>query len=212
VLEALEELGGLPRLRDALNEYFLERGHILRCFRIARDARSVLNRIRFDYLPDVRRRSASDRARLARFQAFIQQAGGEPDVATELDDFIVANLRSPERGTRIEALWLDLDTELGALLGALGEHSADFGALQTLAACDDQFSTTELEELRALLGMYGSEPKSRLRGEITLDHCIRRQVEWRTRRDAAPRGSARAAVAARAHDRLGILMEQLETM
>jgi hypothetical protein len=210
-LAALEEIGGLPRLRETLSEYFLERGHILRCFRIAHEARSLLSRIRFEHLPAARRRAAADRTRLERFRRFIRTAGGDPEIAAELEGFVAGQLDSPDRAARMEALWRDLDRDFALLLLALGEHSADFAALQTIAASDgDQFSARELEELRALLGMYGSEPRARLRGRVTLQHCIGRQLEWRTIRDAAPRRSARGAVAARAHDRLGLLMGELD--
>lgn len=206
---ALDEIGGLPRLRATLNEYFLERGHILRCFRIARDARAALNRIRFEHLPAARRRASSDRARRQRFTEFIDQSNGDPTVAAELREFVDANLDSEQGARNLEALWRELDSAFGALLLSLGEHSADFAALQTLMASDTEFSDAEREELRALLGMYGSEPPQRLGDEVTLDRCMRRQVEWRRIRDGAARGSARAAVAGRAHDRLGILLEEL---
>jgi Dynamin family len=209
IVQALEEIGGLPRLRDTLNEYFLERGHILRCFRIARDARSLLNRIRFEHLPAARRKAAGERAQLERFRRFIRAANGSPEIAAELEEYLTGQLDSHERAARMETLWHELDREFAVLLLALGEHSADFGALQTIATSDDEFSPEELEELRALLGMYGSEPRSRLRGEATMELCIRRQLEWRRIREAAPRGSARAAVAERAHDRLGVLMDEL---
>ena len=210
LLDALGEMSGMPRVRDTLREYFLERGHILRCFRIAHDARGILNRLRFEQLPAARRRASEDRARRERFHAFIRAANGDPGVAAELEQVVDASLHTPEQADQLEALWRELDREVGALLSALGEHSADFGALQTLAASVHQFSPAEVEELRALLGMYGNGTRARLLGEATVDHCIDRQVEWRAIRDTAPRGTAKASVASRAHDRLGSLIEQLE--
>jgi Dynamin family len=210
LFESLEAIGGMPRLRQALREYFLERAHLLRCFRIAHDARRVLNRIRFEHLPAARRGASEDRARMARFHRFLDEAGGDPVVAAELREFVDGQLHSPAGASRLEDVWRDLDTDVGALLSSLGEHSADFAALQALAGANEEFSAEDLDELRALLGMYGSAAAARLRGNLSLEHCIQRQVAWRAAREGAPRGSARAAVAARAHDRLGILMEELE--
>ena len=96
---------------------------------------------------------------------------------------------------------------LSGLIHRLGEHSADFEALQELDRHPDEFSEPERDEVRALLGLYGSEPSQRLRGAASgVRYCVERQLAWRHAADQAPRRSARRAVCERAHARMGDLI------
>jgi hypothetical protein len=55
VAEKLEEIAGFEPLWDIVVRHFIKRGHILRCYRIIRDAQKILNELRFTYLPERRK-------------------------------------------------------------------------------------------------------------------------------------------------------------
>src|SRR5215217_2104156 len=49
VVDRLEEICGFRPLWEVLNNHFVKRGHILRCYRIANDIQEVLNEIRYTH-------------------------------------------------------------------------------------------------------------------------------------------------------------------
>ena len=210
ISQRLRDLAGFEPLRRTLREHFLERAQILRCHRIVRDARGVMQQLWFDDVLALRRHAHSGRARLDRFLGFVDRADGDPDVAEELRTFLRTELDDAQQVTRLEDAWKQVDLELARLARALGEYNADFAALQALEAAGSPFSPAETEELRSLLGMYGTDPRRRVGGDPAPARCVERQLHWRVVRDRAPRGSARASVADRAHARLGLILDELE--
>jgi hypothetical protein len=212
LLERLRELGGFDRLRRTLQEHFLERAHILRCFRIVRDAKDVLNGLRFGHLAELRRRSRGDGARLTRFLDLLDSVDGDPGVTAELTGFLRERLDAPADAARVQRAWEELDAELGSLLRELGEHHADFAALQDLQAVAGEFAVDEVDELRALLGLYGSDVDARVRSCHDPEHWVRRQIAWRLVRDTSPLRTRRRAVAERAHTRIGLILEELDRL
>ena len=169
-----------------------------------------MSQLRYSHLRSVRRTAHADAERLARFIAFLDLARGEPDTARELEAYLREQLDAGSRAQDVEQLWRTLDGEVSTLLAGLREHHADFEALQHLEAHEGSFRDDERDELRALLGLYGSDVTTRLRGRCELEHALERQLAWRRAHEAAPRGSARDHVAARAWARLGFILDALD--
>jgi hypothetical protein len=210
VEKKLEEITGLGPLWEILTKHFIERGHILRCYRIARDAQEVLKRLRFEYLPQHRKELNRENERLERYVGFIRRPGGDPITAAELESFVRANLDASRRTTELEKLYWDLGGEWGLLYSQLEEYNGDFEALQKLQEADHAFSQDELNELRPLLGQYGGELEKRLPpGRVDADYAGQRQRYWKRKREEAPYGSLRYAVADQAFDRLALIIDEL---
>jgi hypothetical protein len=205
----LKEISNFEVLEEILEKHFLERGHILRCFRILDDARRVLNKIKFDYLSQSRKGIYEERDRLDRFINLIRQAGGDPATTRELEEFVHKHLDVEGRVEELEKLHQELDKESGKLYQELEQHNADFEALQELEKPDHTFSEEELDELRPLLGLRGSDVESRLRGRVDTEYVEERQSHWMGRKEQAPFGSIRRAVAERAFTRYGIIYLEL---
>ena len=209
-VEQLEEISGFEPLWEVLNSHFIQRGHIVRCYRIARDAWDVLNEIRYTHLPERRRETSQDKHRLARFLRFIRRPGGDPETAAELEDFVLSHLDTNRRMNELEALHRDLDGELSAMFNQLLEHNEDFEVLQKLETSDGNFSEAELAELRPLLGLYGGGVEQRLPpGAANAEYVGWRQMYWGRRRTEAPSGSVQHAVADRAFTRYGLILDEL---
>jgi hypothetical protein len=209
-VEQLEEISGFEPLWEVLNTHFVQRGHIVRCYRIARDAWDVLNEIRYTHLPERRRETSQDKHRLDRFLRFIRRPGGDPETAAELEDFVLSHLDTKRRMNELEALHRDLDGEISAMFHQLLEHNEDFEVLQKLETSDGNFSEAELAELRPLLGLYGGGVEQRLPpGAANTEYVGWRQMYWGRRRTEAPSGSVQHAVADRAFTRYGLILDEL---
>lgn len=210
VAERLEEITGFGWLWEILNKHFIERGHILRCYRIAGDAQEVLNEIRYTHLPERRKGVRREQDRLDRFLGFIRRSGEDLATATELEEFVRDQLDVERRARELETLHTDSDAELGALFNRLMEYNDDFEVLQKLEDPNDDFSEVELGELRPLLGLYGDEIEKRLPpGAANAEHVGRRQMYWGSRRSEAPYGSPKFAVADQAYTRYGLILEEI---
>ena len=181
ILERLEELAGFGPLWKVLERHFFQRARFLRCYRIASDARKVLNEIRYRHLPEFRTRDRADFARRERFLSFLRFAGGDRTVARELEDFISARgAARAERADRLEAAVKEVDRELATLFHEMEEHNADFEALQEIEKCRELFPPPELEELRRVLGVDGVDLEKRLpAGRATVAYSSERQQAWR---------------------------------
>jgi hypothetical protein len=209
-VEQLEEISGFEPLWEVLNTHFIQRGHIVRCYRIARDAWEVLNEIRYTHLPERRRETSQDKHRLDRFLRFIRHPGGDPETAAELEDFVLSHLDTNRRMNELEALHRDLDGEISAMFQQLLEYNEDFEVLQKLETSDGNFSEAELAELRPLLGLYGGGIEQRLPpGAANTEYVGWRQMYWGRRRTEAASGSVQHAVADRAFTRYGLILDEL---
>jgi hypothetical protein len=210
VLARREKLTGFGPLWEVLSKHFIERGHILRCYRIAGDAREALNEIRYTHLPELRRATRRDRDRLERFVTLIRRSGGDAETSAELEDFVRSHLDTGRRVDELEALHAELDAELGTLFNRLLEYNDDFEVLQKLEGSDGAFSNAELAELRPLLGLYGGGVEQRLPpGAANAEYVAWRQMYWRRRSVEAAHGTTEHAVADRAYTRYGLLLDEI---
>lgn len=210
VAERLEEISGFGPLWEVLNRRFIERGYILRCHRISRDAREILNELRYTHLPGLRREARRESERLERFMRLIHRPGADAETARELEDFVRDHLDADRRAGELKRLYEELEAELGALLAELMEYSEDFEALQRLESGDESFSGAELAELRPLLGLYGGELGKRIPpGTATPEYLGWRQMYWgRVMAEAAP-DTVEYAVADRAYTRYGLILDEV---
>ena len=206
----LREISNFDDLKQILDKHFIERGHILRCFRIVHDARRVLRKIKFDHLRHGHRGIREERDRLDRFVGLIRQAGGDPTTTKELEAFVYEHLDVEAQARQLEDIYRDLDTKISGLYWELEHHNADFEALQKLEEFGHEFSEEERTELQPLLGLRGSEVEKRLPpGKADPDFALQRMLQWRGKAEQAPFGSVRRFVAERAYARYGIVYKQL---
>jgi GTPase Era involved in 16S rRNA processing len=211
IVGRLEEVTGFGPLWEVLNRHFIERGHILRCYRIAGDAQEVLNGLRYTYLPNLRRETRRDRDRLERFIGFIRRSGGDPETAGELEEFVRAGLDAGRRVNDLEALHAELEAELGILFNRLLDYNDDFEVLQKLEGeAGGDFTGAELAELRPLMGLYGGEVEVRLPpGAANAEYVGWRQMYWGRRKSESLYGTVEHAVADRAYTRYGLLLDRI---
>ncbi|MDQ3841170.1 MAG: hypothetical protein M3262_01250, partial [Actinomycetota bacterium] len=210
VVERLEETTGFGPLWEILNKHFVERGHVLRCYRIAGDAQKVLNEIRYTHLPERRKGTRREEERLDKFLTFIHRAGGDPETAGELEDFVRSHLDANRRVKELETLHAELDVELSILLTQLLEYNEDFEVLQKLESSDGDFSEAELAELRPLLGLYGGETEKRLPpGAANAEYVGWRQMYWGRKKAEATYGSTEYTVAEQAYTRYGLILDEI---
>jgi len=78
VVKQLEQISGFESLRDVLERHFIQRGHILRCYRILGDAQKILDNIRFTHLRKLRKEIRRNKDLLDEFLGFIHRPGGDP--------------------------------------------------------------------------------------------------------------------------------------
>lgn len=210
VQRALDEIAGFDQLKEILDRHFLERGHILHCYRIVEHARRVLNEVRYKRLPAFSEREREEEGRLNRFLSFVNQANGDSTTARELKDFLRRGLRLDARAQRLEQTLEALDIKVDDLYEDLAQDNADFEALQQLNRRTKEFSQSELEELPALFGLYGIETEKRLGpGAVSIDYVRQRQLFWRQAQSTSARTSVRRVLAERAHARYGLLLEKM---
>jgi hypothetical protein len=96
------------------------------------------------------------------------------------------------------------------LFHRLLEYNEDFEILQKLEGSNGNFSETELDELRPLLGLYGGEVEKRLPpGKANAEYVGERQMYWGRRRAETPYGSIGYAVADQAYIRYGLILDEI---
>ncbi len=210
VVQRLEEICGFEPLWEILTKHFIERGHILRAYRIASEAQEVLNEIRYSEVPRLRMDARRSRSLLNRFLGFIHGSEGDPETAEELEEFVRSHLDAERRVHELEVLHGELEAKLGGLLVELLDYNEDFEALQRLEAAYDAFSAAELAELRPLLGLYGGEVAKRLPpGAANAEYAGWRQIYWGQRRAETAYDTAEYAVALRAYTRYGLILDEI---
>ncbi len=210
VVQRLEEITGFGPLWEILTKHFIERGHILRCYRIAGDAQKVLNEIRFTHLPERWKGMRQEEDRLNTFLRFIRQADGDPVIAGDLEDFVRSHLDANRCVNELETLHAELDAELSILFNQLLEYNEDFEVLQKLEGSNDTFTEAELGELRPLLGLYGGEVEKRLPpGAANVEYVGWRQMYWGRKSAEAQYGSIKQTVADQAYTRYGLILDEI---
>jgi len=180
IMERLGENSGFGPLKRKLQRHLFARGHILRCFRIVTDARRLVDEIRFDHIPAIRLRTEQDRPRLERLLEFIAQSTGDRELGADLEALVRERFDGTKRVRPLEDLRRDLEIDLAELQQALADDNADFEALLEVEEHPHAFSDEELDETRAVLGMYGMEPDKRLpAGRVEPAYVRGRQLFWR---------------------------------
>jgi hypothetical protein len=175
-LTAWQDLAGFARLRETLQRQFIQRGRLLKCYRVANDVRRILNEVKFIFLPRIRAAERAEKQKLERFAAFVHSAGGDTKTRGELVEYLSGLLEKSGRGEHLQAVWGTLDQSLSLLISELDQINSAFAALQWVEGHAEEFSTAEQEELRCLFGRYGTsgnEGKS-------VEEIIERQRYWLT--------------------------------
>jgi hypothetical protein len=210
VLNELDDVSGFAALYRTLNKHFFERGHILRCYRIVEDARKLLRQLKIERLPQIRKSEIEGENKLARFKDFIANAGGDPALAQELTELLVAHLCVTGRARALATLIDTLDGGLRECYDELIEFNADFEALQVMEEGADSFTADELDELRPLFGLYGIDPEKQIQSaNLNTDYVSARQLAWHSNEFKAPPGTVRHVVAVRAYARYGSILKTI---
>lgn len=205
----LSEVAGFEPLKMILDQHFFQRATYLRCFRILNEARSIVNTIRFQQLPELSRLDHESSKQRERFTSFIQTSSGDVEVANELRAFISQRLGNGRRREAMEYALQHWDRQLDLLVCDLEEHNADFEILQLLNLNLDQFSSKECDELRPLFGLYGLENESRLRSRaMNRSEIANSQIQWRQIAFDS-RCPIRRKVAERAVTRFGLILKDV---
>jgi hypothetical protein len=208
VIQRVKNLAGFDRIKEVLEQRFFQRSQLLCCHRILNDASQILKTIKFKHLPTLRKRDREERARQGRFLNFLRRAAPlDPEIVRELEALVQE--RGTKRAEQVEVLLEELERDFGSIDYQLDQYSADFEALHQIGDSRDSFSPDELEELQALLGLYGTVLEKRLPpDQISLEYVTKRQITWRevTRDDANP---LRRDVAQQVVYRYGFLLEEI---
>lgn len=206
MIDDLNALAGFDQLNEVLEQHFFKRSRVLRCHRILVDAQQLLNTLKFKRLPELRKRDRAEKMRQERLLAFIRQAHGNPAVAKELEALVLEHLSwSVEQ---LEVLVEELERDVESIFYQLKRYSADFEMLRLILEHENLFSRAELDELQALLGLYGLEIEKRLSpGRHSVEYVSKRQRAWRQVMllDVNP---LRRDVAQQVGSRYGLLLEE----
>ncbi len=144
-------------------------------------------------------------------QAFLQPGGHDPvEPEPAYLEYVVTYTEGKEPQ--------DDFVRLAIVLENLKDHEGlvrlnvtmDVEVLRELEGEDHGFSKSELEELRPLLGLYGSDIEKRLPpGKwADIEYIGKRQQYWQIERSEAPHGTARYAAADRAYKRYGLILDE----
>lgn len=209
IVEKLDRLAGFEPLREVLQRHFLRRGQLLRCYRIVSDARRLLEIIKYDDLPTLRKQEGENLLKQERFLNFVRQTQGDPLVARELTELIQKSF-TPSFNTMENALE-EVRRDLDRVFHQLEEDNADFEAWQMLEDHTEEFSVVEQDELRSLFGLLGLETATRLgAAALPLDalYVEERQQYWH-QLSLRARLPDKRQVAERAVTRYGLILDEL---
>lgn len=176
IVRQLEILAGFDKLHEVLEQHFVKRGTLLRCYRIVNDALKLIDEIKFSYLREYRHRQVENNEKRQRFLYFLQQVRGAPPVAQELAAFIEEQL-APR--ANLDQVIEEIQRELSTIRHELEVYNLDFAALQQVEDNSSLFTNEEFNELRPLFGYYGLEMEKRVpAGNMTLSYISTRQQYW----------------------------------
>ena len=210
VAQRVNDLAGFDRLKEILERHFFKRSQILRCHRILNDAERVLQTIKYKRLPEFREGDRNEKARHDRFLAFLRQVEHvDPTVVHDLKKYIEDEGHLVERAKKVEQLLEQLERDFGSMSFQLNQYSIDFDALNKVMDHKAMFSPAEMDELQAVLGLYGMELEKRLSsGQVTFEYVGERQIYWReVGIDDA--NSLRRDVAQQVFSRYGFILEEM---
>ena len=202
----LHDVAGFQPLRDLLELKFFQRGPILRCHRILRDAEHEIRKIRYRDFNSLRDRELADDRR-HRYRDFLRRTAGDRTVRSELEQLVEDHFT---RGSRtLKQLGGELEAIRKELFAELQAHNADFQAWQELHGAPNAFTADEQAELRSLLGIDGLDVDSRLRGRHDPAWVRERMLHWRAQGLHAAHGSARSTVIHQVVVRYGLILKTL---
>jgi hypothetical protein len=195
----LQTLAGFGPLREVLRDHFFKRARLLKAFRILRDARAVLDDIRYKLAPELEAKDQKVLRQRERFLQFIRSSKGDPAIAKELEE-LVNNVCVPFRTQRVEILCRELDRKFSRIYHQLKETNDNFHALNLLDKHRQHFSDVEREELRRLFGLYVESGI-----EEDIDKMAQRQQFWAVQAEIA-HNQERRQIARRAIECYGTLI------
>ena len=196
----LNALAGFDQLRKVLDLHIFERSRLLRCYSKVNQARQILNELR--YLPPVDKRDGEGKAKLERYLKFIQRGAGD-DAATAQEIEVLVKKSLALQVESLDTIVDMLDRDLADIFWELKHYNEDFGALQKVIRYKNLFSDAEVNELQALLGLYGLETENGL----SLEYVKERQSVWR-RISMVALNPIRQDVAKQAVDRYGLIQKK----
>lgn len=206
----LGSMAGFDQLRQTLMDHFVIRGKVLRCHRIASQARRVLRRDRFRIVDRVRRQAQLELEQIESFVEYLESQGVADSIVPELIGFLMKNHEVAQAKLLLPDKWRAAEAVIEQCLRDLDDLNQDFLALQQLyRAANDAVDEGEFRELKSLFGGYGTRVDTRLRGETSAATCLERQLFWRLQRDTLPRSAPRWNLANHATARLGDLAAKL---
>lgn len=208
IIEHLKDLTGFEQLKEVLDQHFFRRSQILRCHRILNDVRQIFKTIKYKHLRELRNNERAERAKQERLLTFVRQAHGNPSIARELENLIMERVIWDTQ--LIESLVVGLERDLDSIFHQLEQYNTDFDILCHVIDHTNVFSISELDELKALLGLYGLEIQKRLPpGRISVEYVSERQRVWRKMR-LEDTSSFRRDVAQEVENRYGLLLGELQ--
>ena len=208
-VEELRNVAGFRPLKQALEKRFFERSHLLRRFRIAADARRLLEEVRYRSLPAMRRQDAESNMQIARFVHFVESAPGELSTKREMIEFFTIQQSIRSQSEHLAVILQDVDRDLAHVFHELEESHSDFEALQVLDDHTQDFSPAERDELQALFGKFGVAIESRLTEAQLHVEWIEQQARVWTATARNSHGSARRQVSEFAVTRYQSLLDQI---
>ncbi|GAB4464666.1 MAG: hypothetical protein OHK0029_34840 [Armatimonadaceae bacterium] len=218
--QRLREAAGFAPLVELIRQRFVERGDLLRGFRIAQRALDLLASIARNELPAREKARTAERYRNERFLHFVRRAAF-PDstqtvegVRAELEMFLAQTLQAQRQEIPLAQTLLRHERRLSTILHALEDHHTDQDALNTLARsrakAPQTFSPAEEAELNPLFGLYGRGLESRIVGaKPTAAYLSERMTYWATVARQGNHQSPRHQVAHAATQRYGILLDEV---
>jgi GTPase SAR1 family protein len=206
IVSQLETLAGFDKLHEVLEQHFVKRGTLLRCYRVVNDALKMIDEIKYSYLREYRRLQAENNDKRQRFLYFLQHVWGASPVAQELAAFVEEQL-APR--ANLDQVIEEIQRELGTIRYELEVYNLDFAALQQIEDNSSLFTNEEFTELCPLFGSKGLGIEKRVPvGNLTLSYISTRQQYW-DRKSLVARAAVLREVSQHAARRYGMLIETL---
>jgi|GEM_PF-660898 molecular chaperone DnaK len=220
VLTELRGAAGFEPLREALYHRFVQRGDLLRAYRIVQLAQDMLGDFIRHHLTRVEEATYAELERYERYLNFIRASSGTSGthshsaVRAELEVFFQEALHTIKVRTQVRTQVLEAERRLTLLFHTLQDHHADQDALadlaNELAESPHTFTPEEQAELRALLGTYGRSREARLAGLLGTPEAIgQRMAYWANIARLGMIVPRRQSIAAVATQRYGILLDDV---
>lgn len=178
--EQLASLSGFRQLRVLVEQRFLQRSQLLRCRRIALEARKKWSQSKKSELLKLRERLRERDQVLNEVRQEIRR----PETQNLLERLISETYGGLQSSEQIEQTvssdLRELEIRLDELCRDLEASDHDFDALQKLLGSQPEFTTTETVELRRLFGLHGLSDTDRLPCAVDREE-IEKLVETRWR-------------------------------